>query len=75
MDFREAINDLPKIDLIATDSPYNIGFKYNEYKVAMNDEEYENMLSEKIMKILMKSLINTKKNGQRWDMENTYLMN
>ncbi len=46
MDFRDAINNLPKIDLIATDPPYNIGFKYNEYKDVMGKEEYKNMLSE-----------------------------
>ena len=46
MDFRDAINDLPSINLIATDPPYNIGFKYNEYKDVMSDEDYENMLSE-----------------------------
>ena len=46
MDFREAMNELPPVNLIATDPPYNIGFKYNEYNGSMNDEEYENMLAE-----------------------------
>ena len=45
MDFREAINKLPQIDLIATDPPYNIGFKYDEYDDLMSDEDYENMLA------------------------------
>lgn len=46
MDFREAMNKLPSIDLIVTDPPYNIGFKYNEYNDSMGDEEYKNMLAE-----------------------------
>ena len=46
MDFRKAMSELPPINLIATDPPYNIGFKYNEYNDSMSDEEYENMLSE-----------------------------
>lgn len=46
MDFRKAMSELPPINLIATDPPYNIGFKYNEYNDCMSDEEYENMLSE-----------------------------
>lgn len=46
MDFRKAMNELPPINLIATDPPYNIGFKYNEYNDCMSDEEYKNMLSE-----------------------------
>ena len=48
MDFREAIEkyELPNINLVATDPPYNIGFKYNEYKDVMEDDDYINMLSE-----------------------------
>lgn len=46
MDFRKVMNELPPINLIATDPPYNIGFKYNEYNDCMSDEEYKNMLSE-----------------------------
>ena len=47
MDFREAIEkyELPNINLVATDPPYNIGFKYNEYKDVMEDDDYINMLS------------------------------
>lgn len=45
MDFKDAIDKLPKIDLVATDPPYNIGFKYNSYEDKMTDEEYIEMLS------------------------------
>ena len=47
MDFREAFDNnlLPHIDLIATDPPYNINFKYNSYKDSMTDEEYIEMLN------------------------------
>lgn len=47
MDFREAFDNnlLPHIDLIATDPPYNINFKYNSYKDYMTDEEYIEMLN------------------------------
>lgn len=48
MDFRTALDNykLPNIDLVATDPPYNIGFKYNEYEDKMSDEDYIDMLSE-----------------------------
>ena len=45
-DFREIIDELPQINLVATDPPYNIGFKYNEYADAMSDEDYTNMIAE-----------------------------
>ena len=47
MDFREAFDNnlMPHIDLIATDPPYNINFKYNSYKDSMTDEEYIKMLN------------------------------
>lgn len=47
MDFREAFDNnlMPHIDLIATDPPYNINFKYNSYKDSMTDEEYIEMLN------------------------------
>jgi len=46
MDFREGFKQLPHIDMIVTDPPYNIGFKYNEYGDNMTDEEYIAMISE-----------------------------
>ena len=47
MDFREAFDNnlMPHIDLIATDPPYNINFKYNSYKDSMTDEKYIEMLN------------------------------
>jgi site-specific DNA-methyltransferase (adenine-specific) len=44
--FLNNIDLLKKADLIATDPPYNINFKYNNYKDSMNEEEYIKMLSE-----------------------------
>lgn len=45
MDYREGFKLLGdnKVDLIATDPPYNIGFKYNEYTDNLAEEEYINM--------------------------------
>ena len=34
------------IDLVITDPPYNIGFKYNEYKDTKSEDEYIEMLRE-----------------------------
>jgi len=34
-----------KVDMIITDPPYNIGFKYNEYQDTKSDEDYIDMLS------------------------------
>ena len=45
-DFRENIEILDKADLIVTDPPYNINFKYNSYKDKKNEQEYMEMLSE-----------------------------
>jgi site-specific DNA-methyltransferase (adenine-specific) len=45
-DFRENIEILDKVDLIVTDPPYNINFKYNSYKDKKNEKEYMEMLSE-----------------------------
>lgn len=45
-DFRYCIKDLPKIDLVCTDPPYNIKFNYDKYEDNMADGDYINMLSE-----------------------------
>jgi site-specific DNA-methyltransferase (adenine-specific) len=39
------IIDTINYDIIITDPPYNIGFKYNEYKDKMPDDEYIKMMS------------------------------
>ena len=40
-DFREIIKDLDKENtLIITDPPYNIGWKYDDYKDKISEEEY-----------------------------------
>lgn len=44
-DFRVGISSLPHIDLVLTDPPYNINFKYNEYKDKMHEQEYIDMLA------------------------------
>lgn len=44
-DFRDYQDILSQVDLIATDPPYNIGFKYNSYKDNLGEKEYTNMLS------------------------------
>lgn len=46
MDFRIGFKQLPNINMIVTDPPYNIKFKYNEYTDDMSDEEYIKMISE-----------------------------
>lgn len=45
MDFRDALSQLPKIDMCVTDPPYNINFKYNTYKDKKNEDEYIALLS------------------------------
>ena len=45
MNFKDAFDRLPHIDLVATDPPYNIGFKYNSYEDKMQDEDYIEMLA------------------------------
>lgn len=44
MDFRDGLNSIEHFDLITTDPPYNIGFKYNSYEDNLSDEEYIKML-------------------------------
>lgn len=45
MDFRRAMKELPHIDLVVTDPPYNIGFKYNSYEDKKSGDKYIEMLS------------------------------
>lgn len=42
--FQDGLSQLPKIDLVVTDPPYNIDFKYNDYKDKLIEDEYINML-------------------------------
>lgn len=46
MPFQEGLEDLPHIDMVITDPPYNIGFNYNQYEDNMSDEAYINMIAE-----------------------------
>ena len=45
-DFSKFLNDIQEtsIDMIVTDPPYNIGFRYNSYQDNMSGEEYTEML-------------------------------
>jgi len=45
-DFREVAKYLLSDVLVVSDPPYNIGFKYDEYKDRMPDDEYIEMLCE-----------------------------
>lgn len=46
MKFQDAVDNLPKIDLVVTDPPYNINFKYNKYKDNLMENEYVDMLKQ-----------------------------
>lgn len=43
-DMRQVLPPLPEVDLILTDPPYNIGFKYNTHDDSMSDDDYISML-------------------------------
>jgi DNA modification methylase len=43
-DFREILPHLPKIDLVLTDPPYNVGYHYESYSDNLSKEDYSNML-------------------------------
>lgn len=43
VDFRNLIEDFPKQSLIITDPPYNIGYKYLEFKDKVSEYEYSCM--------------------------------
>lgn len=45
-DFRKVIDSLSRDTLVISDPPYNIGFKYDEYKDNLPDDEYIEMLCE-----------------------------
>jgi site-specific DNA-methyltransferase (adenine-specific) len=42
--FIDGMDDVPKDAIIITDPPYNINFKYNQYKDSMDDDDYINMI-------------------------------
>jgi site-specific DNA-methyltransferase (adenine-specific) len=44
-DFRKCLNDLPKIDMIITDPPYNINFKYDVYNDNLSDDDYIKLIA------------------------------
>lgn len=46
MPFQEGMKDLPHVDMIITDPPYNINFKYGQYKDTMAEEEYVKLIQE-----------------------------
>jgi DNA modification methylase len=46
MDFRQGFKDLPKFDMIITDPPYNINFKYDKYSDKMDFKEYVELIAE-----------------------------
>ena len=45
MDFRVGMSDLPKVDMVITDPPYNIGFKFDNYNDDLSDNDYINLIS------------------------------
>ena len=45
MDFREGLKHLPKVDMVITDPPYNIGFKYDVYSDNLSTDDYIKMIS------------------------------
>lgn len=45
MPFQEGMKELPHIDMIVTDPPCNIKFKYGTYKDDMAEQEYIDMIS------------------------------
>lgn len=45
MDFREGIKQLPPVQMVITDPPYNIGYKYDVYNDNLTDIEYIDMIS------------------------------
>jgi site-specific DNA-methyltransferase (adenine-specific) len=45
MDFREGFEQLPNINMIVTDPPYNIEFKYNQYSDNLSKEDYIKMIA------------------------------
>lgn len=45
-DFRVGLKSLPHVDLVLTDPPYNIDFKYNKYKDKLQEEAYIDMLAQ-----------------------------
>ena len=45
-DFRAIVEKLSRDVLVVSDPPYNIGFKYDEYRDEMPDDDYIEMLCE-----------------------------
>lgn len=44
-DFRDVIGELSKDLLVVTDPPYNINFKYDEYKDNLSEDKYIDMIN------------------------------
>jgi site-specific DNA-methyltransferase (adenine-specific) len=45
MDFRQCLDNLPKIDMVVTDPPYNIKYKYDTYSDNLSADEYIALIS------------------------------
>lgn len=45
-DFKDVMYEIEGDFVIVTDPPYNIGYKYNEYKDKLSDKEYIEMIAE-----------------------------
>ena len=43
-DCRDILPELPKVDLVLTDPPYNVGKDYGEYKDNLTDGEYKHFM-------------------------------
>lgn len=43
-DCREILPQLPKVDLVLTDPPYNVGYHYASYKDSLSKEDYFSLL-------------------------------
>ena len=45
MRFQDGLKDIPHVDMIITDPPYNINFKYGKYEDNKSEQEYIEMIS------------------------------
>lgn len=45
-DCREILPSLPKVDLVLTDPPYNVGYHYDSYTDDLAPEDYQQLLSD-----------------------------
>lgn len=45
-DFRQGLHEIEEDFIVITDPPYNIGYKYNEYKDKLPDDDYIELIAE-----------------------------